>query len=144
MSHNDHTSFRMGLKHLLFLILIATLSSISFHSMAGTSSADENFLPPDQAFKLSYEQLTNGTLQLHWEIADGYYLYQKRLKLTDENKEPLSDVALLTKAEEKNDPNFGLVQVFHHQLDVEALPHSNQLVLSYQGCSENGLCYPPQ
>lgn len=144
MSHNDHASFRMGLKHLLFLILIATLSSISFHSMAGTSSADENFLPPDQAFKLSYEQLTNGTLQLHWEIADGYYLYQKRLKLTDENKEPLSDVALLTKAEEKNDPNFGLVQVFHHQLDVEALPHSNQLVLSYQGCSENGLCYPPQ
>ncbi|MFG1490445.1 protein-disulfide reductase DsbD, partial [Oceanospirillum sp. HFRX-1_2] len=143
MSHNKDSSFGAGLKHLAALILIVLTTSLSLNAVA-VSSDQEEFLPPEQAFQFDFEQLSDGTVKLHWDIADGYYLYQKRLKLTDTNKQPLTDVAFLTQSEEKNDPNFGLVQVFHHQLDIEALPVTNQLMLSYQGCSENGLCYPPQ
>lgn len=144
MSQNKFTSFRAGLKHLAALVVIALTTSLSLNALAASSAQEEEFLPPEQAFRFGYEQLSDGTVKLHWDIADGYYLYQKRLKLTDENKQPLTDVAFLTQAEEKDDPNFGLVQVFHHQLDVEALPASKMLTVSYQGCSENGLCYPPQ
>lgn len=143
MSHNKDSSFGAGLKHLAALILIVLTTSLSLNAVAASSDQEE-FLPPEQAFQFDFEQLSDGTVKLHWDIADGYYLYQKRLKLTDTNKQPLTDVAFLTQSEEKNDPNFGLVQVFHHQLDIEALPVTNQLMLSYQGCSENGLCYPPQ
>lgn len=143
MSHNKDSSFGAGLKHLAALILIVLTTSLSLNAVAASSDQEE-FLPPEQAFQFDFEQLSDGTVKLHWDIADGYYLYQKRLKLTDTNKQPLTDVAFLTQSEEKNDPNFGLVQIFHHQLDIEALPVTNQLMLSYQGCSENGLCYPPQ
>lgn len=143
MSQNQDSSFGAGLKHLAALILIVLTTSLSLNAVAASSDQEE-FLPPEQAFQFDFEQLSDGTVKLHWDIADGYYLYQKRLKLTDENKQPLTGVTFQTQAEEKNDPNFGLVQVFHHRLDIEALPTSNQLMLSYQGCSENGLCYPPQ
>lgn len=144
MSPSNSFSLRAGLKYLAVVALIAFTTSLSLSALAATSAQEEEFLPPEQAFRFGYEQLSEGTVKLHWDIADGYYLYQKRLKLTDENKQPLTDVAFLTQAEEKDDPNFGLVQVFHHQLDVEALPASKMLTVSYQGCSENGLCYPPQ
>ncbi len=143
MSQNYRLSLQPRLKQLLIFILMAALTGLSLSAFAGASKEDE-FLPPEQAFRFSYKQLSNGVLKLHWDIADGYYLYKNRLKLTDENRQPLTDVTFLTQAEEKNDPNFGLVQVFHHRLDIEALPASHQLMLSYQGCSENGLCYPPQ
>lgn len=144
MSQNKCSSFRAGLKHLAALIMITLAASLSLNALAASSAQEEEFLPPEQAFRFSYEQLGDGAVKLHWDIADGYYLYQKRLKLTDENKQSLTGVAFLTQAEEKDDPNFGLVKVFHRQLDVEALPASNMLTVSYQGCSENGLCYPPQ
>ncbi|OOV86565.1 protein-disulfide reductase DsbD [Oceanospirillum linum] len=146
MSQNYCLSLRPGLKQLLTFIFIAVLTGLSLSAIAEGATQEDEFLPPEQAFRFSYKQLSDGTLKLHWDIADGYYLYEKRLKLINENKQTLSAVVFLTQAEEKNDPNFGLVQVFHHQLDIEALPDSKQLQLqlSYQGCSENGLCYPPQ
>ena len=37
------------------------------------------------------------------------------------------------------------MQVFHQQLDVQIQhPGEGSLTLTYQGCSEQGLCYPPQ
>ncbi len=48
-------------------------------------------------------------------------------------------------ADTKFDKNFGLVQVFHDRLDIEVIHAGHTaLVLTWQGCSEQQLCYPPQ
>ena len=133
----------------LFFLAIAVLFALLFsHPARAEGIQDSEFLPPEQAFQFSSEQLSDGTVRLNWQIADGYYLYQKRLKASETDpatgdKKAL-DVAFLSAPESKDDPNFGRVQVFHHQLQAEVQPGQEQLKLSYQGCSENGLCYPPQ
>ena len=61
---------------LLFALLISGLAQ------AGTNPFETkpDFLPVDKAFVFTSERLESGETQLYWQIADGYYLYQKRLK----------------------------------------------------------------
>ena len=47
-----------------------------------TASAADDFLPPEQAFKLSAELRAGGTVHLAWAIAPGYHLYRDRLVFT--------------------------------------------------------------
>ena len=42
----------------------------------------EDFLPPDQAFRLNVAAETHDRVRLSWGIAPGYYLYRSRLKFT--------------------------------------------------------------
>jgi thiol:disulfide interchange protein DsbD len=47
---------------------------------AGQSAmAADDFLPPEQAFKLSADLRAGGTVHLAWAIAPGYHLYRDRL-----------------------------------------------------------------
>ncbi|MEH6825247.1 MAG: protein-disulfide reductase DsbD domain-containing protein [Motiliproteus sp.] len=112
---------------------------------AGGPAPSEQFLPPDQAFKFSYQQ-QGEQVRLHWQIAPGYYLYQKRLKISDAQKKAYP-FEINSVAEDKEDPNFGLVKVFHDQLALSLVQPAltdNRIIISYQGCSEDGLCYPPK
>ena len=61
---------------LLFALLMSSLAQ------AGNNPFDTKpeFLPVDKAFVLTSERLESGETQLFWQITDGYYLYQKRLK----------------------------------------------------------------
>lgn len=118
---------------LLFALLLGVLSF--------TIHAEEDFLDPDAAFKFSHE-ISGNDLVLHWQIADGYYLYQERLKV---NGKAIS-TNLLPKAELKNDPVFGDVMIYKHFVDAK-LPvtdYHGQLKIEWQGCASAGLCYPPQ
>lgn len=103
-----------------------------------SSLAQAGFLKPDQAFKMS----VSDEGQVAWEIAPHYYLYQDRIHITQDGK-PVQ-IEWQTPAEEKNDPNFGLVNVFHNQAQLKVVGKSGAYKVSYQGCSEDGLCYPPQ
>ena len=60
---------------LLFLVLFASLAQ------AGSNPFESkpDFLPVGKAFVLTSERLESGETQLFWQIANGYYLYQKRL-----------------------------------------------------------------
>jgi len=69
------------------LLVLAALLTVT---QALATAAEESFLPPAQAFKFSSQQLCNGTVALNWQIAPGYYLYQKRIKVTDAQNQPLA------------------------------------------------------
>ena len=62
----------------LLLALIASLGQ----AQAGNNPFETkpDFLPVDKAFTFTSERLESGETQLYWQITDGYYLYQKRLK----------------------------------------------------------------
>lgn len=101
-----------------------------------------DFLPVGQAFMFSSERLQSGETRLYWQIADGYYLYQKRLKF--EGLQPDQQPTLPT-GEDHNDDYFGLQPVYRQGLEL-VIPASatGQVKIGWQGCADAGLCYPPQ
>jgi thioredoxin:protein disulfide reductase len=111
-------------------------------------AGNEDFLPPEKAFALTAQVLDKKTVRLNWQIADGYYLYQERISIeADATHGKLGPVAL-PRGEEKFDTNFKKTMiVYKHQLtvdvSVEKANASLPVTVSYQGCAEKGLCYPP-
>ncbi|MFG6486222.1 protein-disulfide reductase DsbD [Roseateles sp. BYS78W] len=104
-----------------------------------------DFLDVDDAFTPQAELRAAGpALHLHWRIAEGYALYRDRLHLSVDGQ-PLQPV--MPPAQVKPDPDTGEpLQVYHRKLDVAvALPAgAHELRLDYQGCADEGLCYPPE
>ncbi|ODB37393.1 thiol:disulfide interchange protein [Pseudomonas mosselii] len=101
-----------------------------------------DFLPVNEAFVLTHDRLENGQMRLHFQIKDGYYLYQKRLKF---DGLPPEQHPVLPQAENHHDEFFGDSAVYRSVLEL-LLPAGagGELRLGWQGCADAGLCYPPQ
>lgn len=98
-------------------------------------------LAPRDAFELSVELQPDGGRVLSWEIAEGYYLYRDHLAV--ETIE--GDVVPLETAPgiAKHDPTFGSVEVYYHRAEATFSQAPGAVRVTYQGCQENGICYPP-
>jgi len=117
---------------------------------AARSNADD-FLPPDQAFR--FDAVAEGTdrVRLNWEIADGYYLYRARIKVKTTSTSAQLGAPQFPPGQVKNDEYFGRQEVYHHEL-IATVPVARAsagqldlpLEVTYQGCADAGLCYPPQ
>ena len=112
-------------------------------------NSEPDFLPPDQAFKLNIEVTSTNSLEAQFSIVPGYYLYNQRIKfaIKDASQGSVSGVEL-PKGEIKDDPNFGKQEVYHHdfaaKINMANAAKEIAVEATYQGCSEKGLCYPPQ
>lgn len=102
------------------------------------------FLPVDQAYQFDFQQRGN-QLTLSWDIADGYYLYQHRFK-PDPTVQLASEPALPV-GMNYHDEFFGDVVIYRDQVtityELAAATADQPFVISYQGCADAGLCYPP-
>ncbi|MEJ2514936.1 MAG: protein-disulfide reductase DsbD [Gammaproteobacteria bacterium] len=109
--------------------------------LAGAASGSGEFLPADEAFRFSAYRDPGGRLALNWDIAPGYYLYRGETRVTLDG-EPLP--AELPPGKAKYDEFFGDVEVFYDGLSVTVpVPGSGMAKVAYQGCAEDGICYPP-
>lgn len=129
----------------VLLAMVMPVQADSRFSQLFTNDDSEAFLPVDKAFKVEAALVDQSHAQVKFIIAPGHYLYRERIQLVM----PAGDAAsmVLPAGESKNDPNFGQQQVFHHDIVADiafasAVPAA--LKIRYQGCSEKGLCYPPQ
>jgi thiol:disulfide interchange protein DsbD len=119
-----------------------------FASLAQAQTANNpfetkpDFLPVGKAFIFTSERLESGETQLYWQITDGYYLYQKRLKF--EGLAP-EQHPVLPEGESHSDEFFGEQQVYRQGLELK-IPAgvTGQVKVGFQGCADAGLCYPPQ
>lgn len=107
-----------------------------------------DFLPPAKAFRAEARLANPQTIELRYQIADGYYLYRERFKFQLEGAESTLGKAIFPAGQIKQDPNFGKVEVYHRELRIQlplSAPISGPLVLkaTSQGCADAGLCYPP-
>lgn len=125
----------------LFILLFMLFTTLA---QAGNNPFEvkPDFLPVGQAFVFSSERLPSGETQLFWQIADGYYLYQKRLKF---DGLPPEQQPSLPAGEAHSDEFFGDQTVYRQGLEVK-LPATatGKVKLGWQGCADAGLCYPPQ
>ena len=119
--------------------------------LGSVKAPGDEFLPVDDAFR--FDALPGGSdrVVLNWEIADGYYLYRARIKVATETSAAQLGAPQFPQGQIKNDEYFGRQEIYHHELRMPvpvaraaggafALP----LQVTYQGCAEKGLCYPPQ
>lgn len=107
-------------------------------------------LQVDEAFKLDAEQLGDGRVKLLWTIAPDYYLYRDRMAFKTSGQRSEVVERINAPAEEKDDPLFGKVWVYHEFAEIELQLASrvgantdDTLAVTYQGCWEGGICYPP-
>ena len=134
---------------LVMLILFPLLAQAlpggdTFPARNGPSlfSEQPDFLPANKAFIFTSERLATGETRLYWQIAAGYYLYQQRLKFEGLSQE---QQPVLPTGEVHHDEYFGQQQVYRQALEL-TIPASasGQIKVSWQGCADAGLCYPPQ
>jgi thiol:disulfide interchange protein DsbD len=108
--------------------------------------ADEDFLPPEQAFKFSARMLDPHTVQVNYAIADGYYMYRERFKFAAAGA-TLGE-ALIPPGKIKFDDTFQKNVETYHQAVAIRIPVQGEgpftLTVTGQGCADKGLCYPPQ
>lgn len=98
--------------------------------------------PPDEAFRFDVVQGEEEGVELLWSIEPGYYLYRGRIAASLGGKRLKVTTA---RGETKDDPTFGPTEVYHHEATafVRAAPETGELRVTYQGCGENTICYPP-
>ncbi|MCK7544233.1 protein-disulfide reductase DsbD [Marinobacter bryozoorum] len=140
-----HAAFRFAL--LLLFLLPGTQSFAAFGS---NSLGGQDFLPVDEALPFSSTTTDRGVL-LKWDTAPEHYLYKERIEVTAVTEGvTVSDPEFSLAGVETEDPYFGTVNVFYEPVEAKidlALPEGTReatLQVTYQGCAEAGLCYPPQ
>jgi len=130
----------------------ATKQSDGFNlrSLLGSGAkSDADFLPADQAFVLSAESTARDRVRLRWDIADDYYLYRDKVKVRTAATDVQLGSASIPGGEKQHDEYFGEQVVFHEQMlaDVPIVAAAGvtevPLEITYQGCADAGLCYPP-
>ena len=137
-----------GLAILGLLLPLSTVAQAQ-NSLAAALQAQSEFLPVREAYRLDGAITPGGDLRLYWQITEGYYLYQHAFKVraTGTGSAEELDVTF-PPALAKTDEFFGDVSVYYGEADLlVTLPDSTDtltLAVTYQGCADAGLCYPPE
>jgi len=121
------------------LLSLATL-------LAAPARADDDFLPPEQAFKFSAHMLDAHTVVVNYAIADGYYMYRERFKFSAAGA--TLGAPQVPPGKIKFDETFNKdVETYHKGVEIRIPVQGNgpfTLNATGQGCADKGLCYPPQ
>lgn len=139
------SSFRIWLTHatLVFGLLLGQLAGL-----ARPAHAAEDFLPPEQAFRIEARVLDARNVEIAFRITDGYYLYREQFKFAAEGSDVTLGAPQIPPGKIKFDETFQKdVETYRERvairLPVEAAPASFRLKVTSQGCADAGLCYPP-
>jgi len=124
----------------------ALLLALFLHGFA----AAQDLLPPEVAFKFSARALDAGTLEVRYQIADGYYLYRDKFKFAVEPETLKLGAAQFPPGVIHNDEFFGKVETYRKELRIrlpltrDAAADRLKLAVTSQGCADVGVCYVPQ
>ena len=107
-------------------------------------------LPANQAFKVKAVTVDPNSFKLSWKLAPKYFLYKNCLQIINTDKEivQIGQINFPPPQMKKNRQNQ-LFPVYHDELALNVpilseKPGESLLELRYQGCSDEGFCYPPE
>ena len=115
-----------------------------------TIAGAAGLLPPEQAFRPSASALDGQTVEVRFDIADGYYLYRDKFRFAVEPDTLRLGTPALPPGKEKMDDTFGQVEVYYREVAIRLPVERNSsgnlplvLHVTSQGCADLGVCYPP-
>lgn len=128
--------------------ILLTLLLLPLFAMAQPSPP-----PADEVFSFAAKIAGSNTVQLNWHIKKGYYLYKDRFKfIVLTPKTAQIGKIILPPSIDKIDPIIGHYNAYEKAVSVvvpilDSRLHGNnnnvELQITYQGCAEDGYCYPP-
>jgi thiol:disulfide interchange protein DsbD len=136
---------------MLYRLLALFIALWSGFAHAAVNEAD--LLEPEKAFRMSTRAVDDRTIEVKFDIADGYYLYRERFKFEAEPGFGGASVKFGTPdfpaGIRKKDEFFGEVETYRKQV-VVLVPVQRtgggdtlKLVVTSQGCADVGVCYVP-
>jgi len=135
---------------LKILALLLALSTGTASALDEIGGLEQDLLEPDQAFAISVSVVDDTTLQVRWDIADGYYMYRDRMRFSSESPGVELGEPTLPAGKIKEDEFFGKIATFRKQVTVTIPvsrtatgPGTVRLKAVSQGCADIGVCYPP-
>ena len=116
----------------------------SIASIAATAAID--FLSPDVAFKSTARVQNERSVEVEFQVASGYYLYREQFRFEAQGAS-LAAVQI-PPGKVKFDETFQKQVETHRDTIRIAVPVTQaeskfNLTVTYQGCADKGLCYPP-
>lgn len=124
----------------LLLIVLAIFSGFGFAAP----------LPAEEVFTVKVKPMDPNTFSVIWQIKPGYFLYRDRISLEEPSDSVLQFGSIIfPQAIEKKDRQGHVYPVYRNDLSL-LIPvlgeHSGEslVTLHYQGCSDDGFCYPPE
>jgi thiol:disulfide interchange protein DsbD len=134
---------------LICLFGVAIAGAASAQGLLGPVSNEDQFLPVDQAFVFTAMPDGGDRVLLDWQVEPGYYLYRHRISAKTATPGFALGEITMPDGKKKTDEFFGDVEVYYDLLTA-TVPvtrpegaSSFELEVSYQGCADAGLCYPP-
>ncbi len=132
-------------------VVLAAVGGEPKPELGGFGQGASEFLPVDEAFRPRAAALDGNTIEVSIDVAPGYYLYKDKISAATRSQQVQLGNLDLPAGDMKADPYFGDTEVYHEEVFAKlpvarATPEALevQLSLSYQGCAEDGICYPPE
>ena len=139
----------MRIPLVVIMMLLASVAAAKPWWLRGAAVNDDGFLDPNVAFRVS-AGVDGNTIRVRWIIADGYYIYRRKIDIQPESPDLQLSAPQLPAGLVKVDPFLGSQEIYQRQVQAivaysrtDAGAHPLQIKVTYQGCAEAGLCYPP-
>jgi thioredoxin:protein disulfide reductase len=112
-------------------------------------AASDELLEPDKAFRFSARAVDQGTAEIRYRIADGYYLYRDRFRFAAEPASVTLGAPQFPEGQIHEDKFFGKQVTYRGDVRIlltvaAAGADRVRLNVTSQGCADIGVCYVPQ
>ncbi|HEX2198055.1 MAG TPA: protein-disulfide reductase DsbD [Burkholderiales bacterium] len=131
----------------IVLLLSCLLLSLPALGQLKLGGGTDDLLEPEKAFRFSARTLDASTVEVSFDIADGYYMYRERFKFAAQgNAQVTLGTPELPPGKKHKDEFFGEVETYRGAVRI-LLPVRGEgrfeLNVTSQGCADVGVCYVP-
>lgn len=143
LDSNVSARARLWKRAVLTLFLLVPGASIF------AATQEPELLEPEKAFRISARPIDERSVEVRFQIADGYYMYRDRFKFESTAGKVLADVEF-PKGNVKEDPFFGKTETYRREARIRVPVTASDLArgivklkVTSQGCADIGVCYVP-
>ncbi len=145
-----HKTRRAAVTRLLLLIgLILSTGATQVQALESLFGEGPAPLPVEEAFASDIADVGANEIQISFDIAEGYYLYQKKMSFASDDPSVVLGEPVFGEPLIHEDDYFGKSNVYRDtttmSVPITNASGKNEFVLTvgFQGCADMGLCYPP-
>nr|ADI16266.1 thiol:disulfide interchange protein [uncultured bacterium HF0010_16H03] len=108
---------------------------------------NKNTIPEANKVFIVSSYLDKNSINVLWEIKDGFYLYLNSVQVK-KNANIIPYKVIYSEQSTYSDEFFGTTQILRKEFKIEInnsdLLDLSNILIKYQGCSDSGFCYPMQ
>jgi thioredoxin:protein disulfide reductase len=135
----------------LLAILLALAVAAPAAAQLWLGGSNDELLEPEKAFRFSARALDQRSLEVHFTIADGYYMYRDKFRFALEGADgTVLGTPVFPAGIRKTDQFFGEVETYRKAVAirvplerVSGAAQTLKLNVTSQGCADIGVCYVP-